>query len=498
MADRLRCGAGVSQSKIKNQKSKILMARWNSCNVLHVGAAARRVWQFDARSAGFNLKREQVSRAGEPLPSKLIGKGWTSLWQPKLNVAWLPPEEVFIRVAQFPLSTPEETRAMVELQLEKLSPIPVTQAVWTMHILPGSSAPRHPQAEGAKTENLQTVVVVLVARSVVEQFLGQLEGQGYQADRLELPLIDQLEATPVSEDGAWIYPETQGGNHTALVAWWYGGVLHTVDLLTLSAGPDRAQSLKDHLMQMAWAGELGGWLTAPPRWHLVADDATAAEWLAPLREGLEQTIEVVPPLSGPELAARTAKRATLAGAETNLLPPEFAARYKRQFEDRLWMRGLLWLVAAYVAGVMAYFIAVSFVSYQTTAAENRVAQQGLSYTNSIEIKAQYKILKDRNELQFAALDCWQAVAEAAPENVTLDAMNFSAGRKLALNGTAIGKETTPVTDFGERLRKHVLTEPPNQGQLLFKQNADIPTYNFLNNGTIRWNYNLELARTEKL
>src|SRR5262249_58909414 len=130
---------------------------------------------------------------------------WTSLWQPKLNVAWLPPEEVFIRVAQFPQSTPEETRAMVELQLEKLSPIPVTQAVWTMHILPGSSGSRTPQAEGAKLENLQTVVVVIVARNVVEQFLGQLEGQGYQADRLELPLIDQLEATPVAEDGAWIY-----------------------------------------------------------------------------------------------------------------------------------------------------------------------------------------------------------------------------------------------------------------------------------------------------
>ena len=29
---------------------------------------------------------------------------------------------------------------------------------------------------------------------------------------------------------------------------------------------------------IAWAGELEGWLTAQPKWHLVADPVTAAEW----------------------------------------------------------------------------------------------------------------------------------------------------------------------------------------------------------------------------
>ena len=68
-----------------------------------------------------------------------------------------------------------------------------------MHILPAQTSARRP--EPVRTEpgaapqtNLQTVVVVIAARNVVEEFLGELEGQGYLADRLELPLLDQLQA----------------------------------------------------------------------------------------------------------------------------------------------------------------------------------------------------------------------------------------------------------------------------------------------------------------
>src|SRR5437870_4498967 len=156
------------------------MAKVHSCNVLEVGVEARHLWKFDADNGGFALSRQQTSLAGEPLPARTVAKDWRSLWQRKLNVAWLPSEQVFLRVAQFPRSDFNETLAMVELQLEKLSPMPVAQIVWSIHVLP--------HTEG----NLQTVIVMIVARNVVEEFLGQLEGQGYLADRLELSLLDQL------------------------------------------------------------------------------------------------------------------------------------------------------------------------------------------------------------------------------------------------------------------------------------------------------------------
>ena len=418
----------------------------HTCNVLQVGAQARQLWQFDARGRGFVLNREQTSFAGEPLPARLVAKDWRSLWQRKLNVAWLPPERVFLRVAQFPVSDFDETLAMVELQLEKLSPMPVTQIVWSIHVLP--------HAEG----NLQTVIVMIVSRNEVEEFLGQLEGQGYLADRLELPLLDQLQATTITENGAWIYPEAPGGRNAALVAWWYGGVLQNLDLITLPPA-NRPESLKEQLLQMAWAGELEGWLTAPPAWHLVADAPAAAEWEPALRTGLEQPVEVIAPVPVAGLAALTAARAAQAGSEGNLLPAEFSTRYQQQFVDRLWMRGLGAVVVLYLVGVLVYFARLQLELYRTRAVEQQVAERGPIYTNALQLKAKFQVLKDRQDLKFAALDCWKAVAELLPDGVTLDGYNFSDGKKLTLSGSAPADQTKRLLDFDADIRKVARQRP---------------------------------------
>jgi hypothetical protein len=452
----------------------------HSCNVLQVGAQARQLWQFDARGRGFVLNREQTSFAGEPLPVRAVTKDWRSLWQRKLNVAWLPPESVFLRVAQFPLSDLDDTLSMVELQLEKLSPMPVAQIVWSIHVLP--------HAEG----NLQTVIVMIVSRNTVEEFLGQLEGQGYLADRLELPLLDQLQATTITRNGAWIYPEVAGGRNAALVAWWYGGVLQNLALITLPAA-NRPESLKEQLLQMAWAGELEGWLTAPPAWHLVADAPTAAEWEPALRSGLEQPVEVIAPVSVAGLAALTATRAAKAGPQGNLMPAEFSTRYQQQFVDRLWMRGLGAVVALYLVGVMVYFARLEWELYGTRAVEQDAAIQGPIYTNALQLKAKYQLLTEREDLKFAALDCWKAVAELLPDGVTLEGYNFNDGKKLTLSGTAPADQTKRLLDFDADIRKVA----PN-GQPLFDPNAgDHVTWD-VRGGVVSWHCVLELKRTEAL
>ena len=464
----------------KPARRKAAKAAIRTCNVLQVGAQARQLWQFDARGRGFVLNREQTSFAGEPLPAKIITKDWRSLWQRKLNVAWLPPERVFLRVAQFPASDFDETLAMVELQLEKLSPMPVTQIVWSICILP--------QAEG----NLQTVIVMIVSRNEVEEFLGQLEGQGYLADRLELPMLDQFQATTIAQSGAWIYPEAPGGRNAALVAWWYGGVLQNLDLITLPA-TNRPESLKEQLLQMAWAGELEGWLTSPPAWHLVADAPTAAEWEPALRTGLEQPVEVIAPVPIAGLASLTAARAARAGSEGNLLPAEFSTRYQQQFVDRLWMRGLGAVVALYLVCVLVYFARLQLELYSTRAVESKMAESGLSYTNALLLKAKYQVLKDNQELKFAALDCWKTVAELLPDGVTLDGYNFSEGKKLTLSGSAPADQTKRLLDFDSDIRKAAVN-----GQPLFDPNdGDHVTWDV--RGTIaNWHCVLELKRTGAL
>ena len=453
----------------------------HSCNVLQVGPQARHLWQFDARGRGYVLNREQTSFTGEPLPAKLIAKDWRSLWQRKLNIAWLPPENVFLRVAQFPASDFDETLSMVELQLEKLSPMPVTQIVWTIHLLP--------HTEG----NLQTVIVMIVSRNTVEEFLGQLEGHGYLADRLEMPLLDQLQATAITRSGAWIYPEAPGGRNSALVAWWYGGVLQNLDLITLPPA-NAPESLKEQLLQMAWAGEMEGWLTAPPLWHLVADAPTAAQWEPALRAGLEQPVEVIAPVPVAALAALTATRAAQAGSEANLLPAEFSTRYRQQFVDRLWMRGLGALVVLYLLGVLVYFARLQVELYRTHAVEQQVADRGPLYTNSIQLRDRFKVLKDRQELKYAALDCWKTVAELLPDGITLEGFSFSEGKKLTLSGTAPADQVKRLLDFDADIRKAAAN-----GQPLFDPNAgDHVTYRSAAAGNVSWSCVLELKRTEAL
>jgi hypothetical protein len=466
--------------------------RWSICNILRSDADTNRLWQFDAKGGGFVLSRELQ---GSSLPARFVAKSWSSLWQPKLNIAWLPPEDVFLRVIELPKSNFDETLAMVELQLEKLSPIPVTQIVWTMHVLSS------PAGSGVAAGNLQTLVVVIVARSAVEEFLGKLEARDFQADRLEVPFLDQLEMDGSSHQGgteadAWIYPLWLGGQSAALVAWWCGGALRSLSFVTLPPQGDRAAELKKQLALLAWSGELEGWLAGTPKWHLVADPVNAAEWENALREGLAEPVRVSPPLPPADLAARTARRAAAASERTNLLPAEFSARYQQQFVDRLWLRGLGAAGILYAVGVAIYFCATGFLALQTHKVEQKVATISGDYTNAIQLKARYGVLKERQELKYAALDCWKTIAEQLPEGVSLQRFSFADGSKLSLNGTCDSDQIDLITEKGgfyDKVRfaklngQPMFDSNPNNGeQLLVRQTGS----------KVAWSFGMELQRTE--
>ncbi|HWF19116.1 MAG TPA: hypothetical protein VG754_07605 [Verrucomicrobiae bacterium] len=457
--------------------------RWTSCNVLAVGADVRRLWTFNSGKNGFMVAQQAAIPSAQPLPARTVGRDWRNLplLQPKLNIAWLPIEQVFLRVAHLPVSNFDETLSMVELQLEKLSPLPVTQIVWSVQILPQI------------VDNLQTVIVIIVARDLVEKFLGQLEGQGFLADRLELPIVDELLATRITHDGAYIYPDNSTGKYSALVAWWYGGTLRNLGLLHVPAADNRADILKDQLAQMTWAGELEGWLSGTPRWSLIANDATAANWQPMFRPWLGQNVEVLPPLSEADLATRNANRAARAESSTGILPVEYALRYAQEFHDRLWMRGLGTIVVVYLIGVMVYMAGASWKGMQADNLEMRMKGLAREYTNTLQVKAQVEILQNRQALKFASLDCWKTTAELLPAGITLGSMDFKEGKTLSLSGTAPGDANGTLTDFNEAMRK--FTRP--DGQLMFER-VDLPSVRLnAGGGTLSWGFSATLANAEE-
>ena len=265
----------------------------------------------------------------------------------------------------------------------------------------------------------------------------------------------------MEEDGVWVYPG--GPGEPALIAWHFGGAIHNVTLLSLSTGADRGAELKSHIQHIAWAGELEGWLSEVPKIHLVAGPEEAREWEPLFQPWTHPPVVVVPPVSFAELAALSAERAGRPGATTSLLPPEFSERYRQQLVDRLWMRGVLSLVAVYLFGVLVYFGVLYGLSRQLDSARAELARISPDYTNAVADEVQIHILKDRANLKYAALDCWMAVAANLPETLALEDMYFAPDR-FDLHGSSTSDSPDDIAAFNDAL-KHA--EDANHHGLLF-------------------------------
>jgi hypothetical protein len=420
----------------------------HTCNILKVSPEARQLWQFSTRNSSVHLVADRTIPISEPLPVKVVGKDWKTVFQRKLNLAWVPPDQVFLRVLQLPACEFPELHAMVELQLEKLSPLPTNQIVWSIELLPQKA----PTVE--QTEKLQTLIVIIVARTLIEQFLGKLETEGYLADRLEIPCLHQLLHTPVEGDGVWVYPSVEGGQNLCLIAWWYGGSLQQLQILHLPEDESgRAAFVVEQLTKMAWAGEVEGWLTAPAGCHLVADETIASAWETVLRPWSATPVQVTAPLPTPKLGELAARRASRGETKVNLLPPEYAVRYRQQVVDRLWMGGLGAILAVYVVGVIIYFGAVQVLSYQQNNLESQIAAVANDYTNTVRLKERIEVLQNQLHLKYAALDSLHAVANSLPGDLTLTSFHFQRGQRVLLTGIAPSDQVSQLINYNDDLRK---------------------------------------------
>jgi hypothetical protein len=451
------------------------MARWHSCNILHPGDDGRELWNFRAGGDTPKLAYHERKLPNEALTAKVVGKDWQTLYQKKLNVAWLPAHKAFLKVVQIPAANEAEAQSMLDLQLEKLSPMPLQQIVWSFELLPSAGGP------------LRTAVVTIVERVYVEQFLGKLEEQNYQADRLEVPFLDQLRATRTKSNGAWVYPGLGPEGQACLVAWWYHGVLQNLVLLHVPPEAEAGRYLRQQLAQMAWAGEVEGWLTSPPRWHLVAAPTLAVTW-EPWLRGEGDAVEIVAEVPVAEVAALTAQRATSPAPRLNLLPPEYAVRYRQQFIDRIWMRSLGALLMVVVVGTLMYLGALQFLRWQVNTVEKQFQAQGLLYTNVMKIKAEVQVLQDQVDLQFAALECWKFTATLLPSELTLENFNFQRGKTLTIYGTGPAEASKSAGDYCEALGKAAYKEQP-----LFSK-VSTPDLRQMPGQGLRWNLTAELKR----
>jgi hypothetical protein len=162
----------------------------------------------------------------------------------------------------------------------------------------------------------------------------------------------------------------------------------------------------------------------------------------------------------------------------------------------LWLHGLGAAGILYAIGVVIYFCATGFLAMQTHKVERDVAGLSDNYTNAIQLKARYAVLKERQELKYAALDCWKVVAEQLPEGLSLQRFSFANGNKLSLNGICDSAQLGLITEQGgfyDSVRRAKLTN----GQAMFKPTSserDQLVYRTAGNNKSSWNFGLELQQ----
>ena len=240
---------------------------WKSCNLIEPAADGSRLWQFSVSSRKVKLGGDLSLPEGENPPAKVVAKPWTDMFSRKMNIASLPPEKVFLRAVDLPACEPEELLPMLEFQVEELSPLPMTQAVWSAEPVPGP----------ANEEGTQTVLVMITSRDAVEERLVNLEEGGYLVDRVEAPLLRELLADGPREDGAHIQLVQGADSVLALVSWWFGGRLRDVNSFNLPDHEESRGALVEKINRVAWAGEVAGWMPSEVTCHLAKRGEVAAD-----------------------------------------------------------------------------------------------------------------------------------------------------------------------------------------------------------------------------
>jgi hypothetical protein len=451
-------------------------SRHQSCLVLSAGTESTRLWPFDAGRDVVKPQPPVVLAAAVTIPAKLAGRDWDQLVRPRLDVAWYAAEGVFLQILELPTADPVEAASMVELQLEKLSPLPVNQVVWSVELL---------GTHGAAT----TVLVVLAARNQVEARLAVMEEQGFVADRLEVALVRALVRT-VQGDGLWLVSDPQLSPGVVAAAWHVAGRWQRVELLQIPADPAAGPDwLVKALTQVAWAAELDGWLEAIPTVRLIAPEASVAAWRPGLEAWSGQPV-VVGALPGVEVIAAQTATDQLAGRAGSLVPVELIARNRQRFVDRLWLRGLGTLAVLYLVGVLGYMAMLTFREQRLEEEQVNLKGLALQYTNALALKAQVEVLEEQVNLRFAALDSWKAVADNLPEAMNLTTMNFVRGKTLRVDGTAEDSARAEVLKFNSELAKVKARDV-----FLFSK-VKAPRIDTRPGGKVSWSFEADLNLTE--
>lgn len=489
---------------MKKETQKSHSKQLRLVNFLIPGVVTHRIEQFECVGTEFKAPRSQDCPVHKKPKDNWTTKDYRNLLRTKVNVSWAAIEDVFLKVIQLPGEAPEELRMMVELQLEKLSPVPLAQLVWDIEILPNPVAlpmpdpdPDHPE-EVLKQMYQYTVVVLMAERASIENFLSLLEESAFHADRIELPFLHEILQSPATRQGLYVYPLRCGAKEMAITAWWTQGQLQNIDMIYLPADETWKTVFSAQLNQIVWAGQIAGWLDDDFKWTLVApaedDEALPMSQWSELLTNLYGEGHQDKRMTDAELT-RLNCSLICKGPTANLLPPEFVATYNHQYVDKLWLQGIVATVIAYLLFCFVYFGGTTVADFQKSRAEAKLQLLDSDYKTAQKLKAQLELLQLQHSLKFAALDCYRLTAELLPKELKLNRLNFNGGTELSYVGEAPSDQYELVIKFNEELSQ-AMTYGENPVPFFKKVASPTSAQKAGAGDTLTWRFTCELNLPE--
>ncbi len=417
----------------------------------------------EARGASDSVSA--VSEEIEPLCRDLPGR---------LHVG-LPAETLLLRVVALPHASAEELRGMVELQMDKISPFPVEDMVFSHEVL----------ERGAE---LSRVLVVAARLNGLEDVGRLLKGAGVQAERLDAammgwwPLLHEIEAVPAS--GRHVHLMVHEGGSDMLVTL-NGHPIAMRRLPEIGADADAQTWARDMVweinhslmaLELEHGGEADDSMTV---WHGGGQARAGATALHDLCENKpeQRSLEELPPLS--EGLARRALRGD-AGL-LDLTPQRWRSDERRQRFRKRMKQAAAALAALWVAGMGLVFGGAMVQSRWVETLRLRQAEWAEPADQVRDMRERVRMIRRFAVTDHSAIECLREVARLLPDGVELTSFTYRKGEGIQIAGQAgtIDQvyEYQTRMDGSELFVRVSLSGPrldTRRGQQVFDMDIDLP------------------------
>lgn len=418
---------------------------YSTCHIVTKSGDQTFLDSFATKGKAFSLVKGFEAGADDAFPKVKFDKTWRDSFSPQLNVGLLPSSSVFFRVIELPTVELGEIDEMLELQMERLSPLPPSQVFWSYEII--QNVPGADEDQATTT----TVLVIIAEQKEVYRFVSDLESRNFYADRVSIDNLGNFLHPPDRSDLLRLISTNRGDYFQILVQWWIGGKLQNVSQVVTTSHDKLVIQVEQEVRQTFWSGQMEGWVDEMPPVEIQCQTEDQAKW-SQVKDNLGlENIEFSEVVESGAVKSDLARAFGKGVVQSDLMPEDTrAAHASRQF-DSLWMTGLVCLALLYLVGVGVYFIFLNQAHSQRTEVKDKIQLISGSYTNALKIEERIRVTENQLQLRYAALDAWKSVVESLPPELSFKQFKFSKGETLLLNGQGPDRANAQVDIYVDAL-----------------------------------------------